>query len=175
MACKINKFLSDYENYIEGVFKKVEDGVLKINDHFDKHNLLTTSKAQKQLHDVIKGFEVESSRIYTNASELKLQLEKLSKEDGENIVRALNGDLDPFELSDNHKAVYDKFRATIDKNADLLVEAGALSDKARIDDYLKRYYKEHLERKGTLGKMFFDKRFKQRKNLTYDELSLIHI
>jgi hypothetical protein len=173
MACKIKKFLDEYgkkwENGVDKVFDAASAGVEHLNDKYDPNNLLTVSKAQKDLHNVIKDYEIESNHIYTNASELKVQLGKLDKADGENIVRALNGDLDPFELSDNHKAVYDKFRTVIDKNAQDLVNAGALAEKNMIGDYLKRYYAAHLEKRNAIQKMFFNKRFKERKNLTYDE------
>lgn len=173
MACKIKKFLEKYgdkwEAGVDKVFDNMAEGVEHLNAKYDPNNILTVSKAQKELHNITKDFEIESNHIYTNASELKVQLEKLTKEDSENLVKALNGDLDPFELNDNHRAVYDKFRAVIDKNAQDLVDAGALKETSMMADYLKRYYVDHLEKRSAMQKMFFNKRFKERKDLSYEE------
>ncbi|NOQ32426.1 MAG: hypothetical protein GQ570_15060 [Helicobacteraceae bacterium] len=163
------KYKEWIESNVDRGFDFLSEKLEVLNEKFDSHNMLTTSKAQKDLHNIVKEYEIESNNIYTQAGELKSSLEGLHKDDGENIVRALNGDLDPFELSDNHKAIYDRFRDVIDKNADELVEAGALNEKSRVQDYVKRYYEKHLETQSLVSKMFTHKRFEKRKNLTYDE------
>jgi len=166
-----------YEKYKNFLDRNVDKGFAwvgenifeRLNEKFDKHNLLTNSKAQKEMHNIVKDYEIESNDIVGRANHLVEQLQKLQKSDSENLVKALNGDIDPYELSDSNREIYKKFRATIDKNAKDLVEAGALKEDYVLDDYVKRFYKEHLDKKSAFAKMFHNKRFVKRKNLTYDE------
>ena len=115
-------------------------------------------------------FRIGMRQIYDEGAEIKKVLdESLSSENSQLLVQALNGDISPIKLPPELKITYTKLRGQIDANANKLIEAGALDKKFKIDDYVKRIYKEDVESRNAVGKMYFNSRFKARKNLTHDE------
>lgn len=173
MGCKIKEakqanesFLNRYEKGVDNFFNQVGD---KIN-HADPLNMLTTTSVQKEFSHVIREYQVALKEIYDDAGEVHKYLkEDLTDIESQSLVRALNGDMDPIELDTHIKPLYERLRAKIDSNAQDLINAAALQEESKIDNYLKRYYEKHLEEKGALSKIFHSKEFMKRKDLTHDE------
>lgn len=141
-----------------------------IEKDFTKANWFTISENTRQANEIINNFRIIKGNIYESAGDIKQGLETLSKEDNKNLVKALNGDMNPDELNPTTKKLHDSFRKIIDKNADKLVEVGILDEKDKIESYLKRYYSQYVDEnaKKTGGSVAFNK-LKARKDLTYDE------
>ncbi|MCK5111055.1 MAG: hypothetical protein KAQ94_05995 [Arcobacteraceae bacterium] len=166
MNCGIKKATVKLDDSIDKIFSKMGD---KLNE-FDKYNILTTTKMQKDFAESIKEYQIALGDIYEQAGDIQKHLaDELLPNESEMLVQALNGDMSSLKLPKELKPLYEKMRAKIDNNADELVKLGALKSKSKIKDYLKRYYAAYLNEKGLMGKIFFDKKFKKRKNLTHDE------
>lgn len=133
-----------------------------------KDDWFRVTELQKEVSEVVNDFRNVKASIYENAGEIKTYLETLSIEDSKSLVHALGGDVDPGTLSDNLQTLYKRFRAVIDKKADELVELGVLDEKNKMDDYLKRYYKQYVE-DGHSGSSLAYSKLQKRKDLTMDE------
>jgi len=131
---------------------------------------LTVSKHQMKVHDFMMEHRARQAQIYEASGAIKRDLEQtLTKEQNKDLVRALNGDKDPALLDGKLKDIYETFRATIDKNADDLVDAGLLDSKDKIEHYVKRFYERYVgENKKSGGSIAFE-RLKKRKDLTHEE------
>jgi hypothetical protein len=166
MRCGIKEANNKLDNTIDKVFAKMGD---KINE-FDKHNVISTTKLQKEFSETLNEYQIALADIYESAGDIQKYLsDELMQDESESLVRALNGDITPLELDSHLKPLYEKMRAKIDNNADELVKLGALNEKSKIKDYLKRFYEQYQDEKGKIGKLYFASRFKKRKNLTHDE------
>ncbi len=166
MACKIKDAKKRYDKAIDDTFAKVGD---KLNK-YDPYNILTTTKVQKDFSRVISEYQAAMADVYENAAKVHEYLKNdLLEEESVSIVQALNGDLEPTSLDAHLKPLYEKIRAKIDNNADLLVKAGALKEKSKINDYLKRYYAKHLEDKVGIAKLIHGQKFKKRKDLSHGQ------
>ena len=133
-------------------------------------NWFEVSSTQRQASEVVNNYRNLQAHIYDEAATLMAGLDTLSKEDNVSLIKALNGDMAATQLKDTLKPFYEKFRSIIDTNADKLVEAGILSEKEKIEHYVKRYYKQYLEEghNGRGGSVAYNK-LKKRKDLSYDE------
>ena len=119
----------------------------------------------KKVSDMINAYRVDLAKLNKNAVKLSEFLsENLTEDESIALTRALAGD---GEIPEHLRSVYDRFRRIIDRNADNLVRAGALDEKYKIKDYLKRYYKDYLEDKHKFS-IKMQKLFK-RKDLTHEE------
>lgn len=179
MACKIKKAGKSWDKAVDKIF----DSMAKSASRFDEkvtnilrdksganiRNIFFTHEAEKAMSEVIRDFRSAKNAIYEEAAKIKDALMDLDEWQSQYLVRALNGDADPRLIDAETKPFYERFRVMIDKNADTLVGLGALSEKSKIGDYLKRYYAEHLESQSIFSKLYFDKRFKARKDLSLDE------
>jgi hypothetical protein len=132
--------------------------------------LITVEKTMSDIFSMADDFKKAASQIYEQANSRKDTLGKLlNKDESVMLSRALGGDLDPKELPSHLTNLYNNVRKMLDDNAQALIEAGALDKKYQIQDYLKRFYADHLEQQNGDLKKYFDKRFKARKDLTHDE------
>ncbi len=166
MNCGIKKATVKLDDSIDKIFSKMGD---KLNE-FDKYNVLTTTKIQKDFAESIKEYQIALGDIYESAGDIQKHLaDELMPDESEMLVQALNGDMSSLKLPKHLKPLYESMRVKINANADELVTLGALKSKSKIKDYLKRYYAQYQDEKGLMGKIFFDKKFKKRKNLTHDE------
>jgi hypothetical protein len=168
MGCnpKKNSGLKErYDNFIDALFAKAGE---KIDEKIPS-DIITTTKEAKIANEFLREHRVAVANIYQKSGEIHDFLSKeLTDEESVEITRALNGDSNPMELPSHLRELYATFRKTIDSNADELVELGALAEKNKIADYLKRYYTKHMEERKGVRSILLDK-FKKRKNLTEDE------
>lgn len=147
----------------------VKKGLGAMNKNIDPNaSWFGVSELQKEVNLVVTDHRNITAGIYDAAATLKDHLGSLGKEQSKQLVRALNGDMAPQDLPGELMPLYGKFRSTIDKNADQLVELGVLDEKNKIEHYLKRYYKQYLE-DGHRGSSLAYKKLKARKDLTQDE------
>lgn len=166
MRCRTKEVSKKLDSNVDAIFSKMGD---KLNE-FDKYNVLTTTKIQKDFAKTIQEYQIALGDIYESAGDIQKHLaDELLPNESESLVRALNGDMNPLKLDKQLKPLYEKMRVKIDANADELVSLGAMKSKSKIKDYLKRYYEKYQEEKGFLGKIYFNEKFKKRKNLTHDE------
>jgi hypothetical protein len=166
MKCTIKETTKKYEKWVDNKFSKVAENI----SDFDKHDIISSSKEKKELSHLMNEYQVAISEIYESGEEIYRYIdESLIQEEQTELVQALNGDLDPVNLSKDAKPLYEKIRKNIDANADALVKAGVLKEKNKIKDYLKRVYEKHEKDKSFIGKLFYTKKFKKRKDLTHEE------
>ncbi|MDR0665886.1 MAG: hypothetical protein LBF71_00580 [Campylobacteraceae bacterium] len=174
-----------YQNQVDKVFDTV-GGIIrksdkKANDLADNltkgklkkitgDGFVTVSKTIEEVSSVIEDFRNATRQIYEQAKNRRETLDKmLTYDDKVALHNALGGDLRAKELPSHLTNLYKNIRKMIDDNAEALIKAGALDKKYKIDDYLKRYYKEYVKNKEGFFRNYFDKKFKARKDLTYDE------
>lgn len=132
--------------------------------------LVSVSDITKKVGTITQDFRVAMSQIHEQAAQVKEFLDMhLSPDESTMMHQALTGDIDALKLPEHLRDTYVKMRDLIDGNAEALVQAGALQEKNKIKDYLKRYYEDHLKEGGLIQKFYFDQRFKARKELTHDE------
>jgi disulfide oxidoreductase YuzD len=120
-----DKFIAKWGAFWESVGNKLGSAIEWLNDwinkKYDKNNLFTVSKVQKDVSEVVNEFYNKSSDIYDKARRLSDSLSSLSKEDSKKLVQALNGDIDKSELKSEYVGIYNEMREKIDKNASELV------------------------------------------------------
>ena len=183
MACPIKKGLDEqkeiltYAAKVDNAFGKMGTFLSKADEMITTKvtggkfsRALTVSDIGKKMGEMAHNFRVGTSQIYEHAAQIKEFLDmRLSPDESKIIHQALTGDMEGTKVPEHLRTVYTKMRELIDTNADALVKAGALAEKNKIKEYLKRYYADHLEEGGMIKKFYFDKRFKSRKDLTHDE------
>ncbi len=161
------------QNFLEKGVDHFGNAIKKVDELQSKksgYRLLTVSDMTKQIGEITHDFRIGMSQIHEQAGQIKSFLDSnLSPSQSTLLHKALSGDMDAFTLPGNLRETYNRMRDIIDTNADALVKAGALNEKHKIKDYLKRYYEDHLNEGGVIKKMYFDERFRKRKNLTHDE------
>lgn len=155
-------------SWYEGKVDKAFDTVGNVLKKYDTKGWIIPTDVQNSVADMLNAFRARKNDIYRAADKIKQHLDTFSKEDSENIVRALNGDKSADILSGKAFETYKRMRALIDHNADELIKAGALDEKSKIKDYLKRYYEAYFNDQAKLAKLFNNKVF-SRKNMTYEE------
>lgn len=166
-----------YASKVDAAFSKVADIAGKVDEAITSKvtggwakRTLTLSDVTKKMGEITHDFRVGTSQIHEQAAQVKEFLDMhLSPDESAMMHQSLTGDMDATKLPEHLRGTYKQMRDLIDTNADALVQAGALAEKNKIKDYLKRYYEEHLKEGGLIKKFYFDKRFKARKELTHDE------
>lgn len=166
-----------YSDKVDGAFSKAGEFLGKIDEAVTTKatggwakRTFTISDITKKMGEITHDFRVGTSQIHEQAAQVKEFLDMhLSPDESAMMHKALTGDMEATKLPEHLRNTYKQMRDLIDTNADALVKAGALAEKNKIQDYLKRYYEEHLNEGGLIKKFYFDKRFKARKELTYDE------
>ena len=119
-----------------------------------------------------------TAAIYTQAGQFKEYLGKLSLENRKAMFKALDGEMDPEELAEHVRPLYEKVRKTIDDGAQALVDAGALESKNVIKDYIKHYYKKHMDEakeNSRIAKALRQSKFFARKQMSWEQKQLRQI
>ncbi|WP_294967115.1 hypothetical protein, partial [Sulfurimonas sp.] len=168
--------ITQYSNKVDEFFAKTgkllgdtEEKALGFISGGKVKRLLTVSQMTKDIGEITQDFRIGQSQIYSQASDIKKFLDNnLLPKDSQALFRALNGE-EGYKLPEHLRETYTRFRTLIDKNANDLVEAGALKKENKISDYIKHYYEKHIEDGSFVEKFYFNSRFKARKSLTRDE------
>lgn len=173
MACSKKKLIQRINEFMElpgmWAYNKLAKGTQKLGDalNFRGYEFLTPSETKQKAYEVQKDFNIAMNDISKHAQDVKEFMSTINKEDGTDIVRALDGSLNPENLSQTNKNIYSNIRQAIDDNAKKLVEMGLLQSDYVIQDYVKRIYENHKSTadvvKNNLGKFF------SRKNLSYEK------
>ncbi|MDR2035001.1 MAG: hypothetical protein LBP89_10340 [Helicobacteraceae bacterium] len=163
------KALNDlWDNGIDLLFDKVLDGIEWVDRKAGGRIPLVLGKEVRELAGTDRVFKIARDNIFNDAAALRGNLARLGDDNKRDLTRALGGDIDPADLSDAIKPLYHRLRAAIDKNADDLIALGALNEKYRVQDYVKRYYEQYKERTSAARSYLLGKYF-QRKDMTLDE------
>ena len=172
MDCDIRKkSQSSYKkiaNAYEGKVDKVFDWAADFLRKYDTKGWVIPTHVQNDLADMMNAFNARKNGVYRAADDVKKYFDTFDEKDSTDLVKALNGDLQSKHLSEKALNAYKRVRALIDSNADELIAAGALDEKSKIADYLKRFYSKHMEDKAKLAKIFNSRVYK-RKNMSYEE------
>ena len=129
----------------------------------------TVTQLHKDTNKSLNQYNINKAVMYEDINEqIEKPLEKLSKQNSKDLVKALNGDMKPDKLNTELKKIYKNFRDTIDQNADKLINLGVLDKKDKIENYIKRYYEEHLEMVDASSGINLGK-LKKRKDIDYDK------
>jgi len=153
---KVDLVYDGISNYLRGVDS---DGNLKPKEpsnnkiiNFAKNlgelmqeNFILGGARSDKLINMLNSLNNHKSTIVNDAVRMREALEHLSKNDNQDLVRALGGDMDLSELNAKLRPIYDKFRRMIDENTDALVAAEALDPKYVRENYIKRYYFDNLK------------------------------
>lgn len=146
---------------------------------------VTNVKKQKEFQEFIQQNKNEKNRLKVHAKQIQDNLNKLNEEDSKLLVLALDGDIPKDKIkdtlinsnvlgSDYLYKTYKSMRGQIDKNMQDLIDAELLDKDVAKEDYVKRFYKEHVASKSILNKMFgsghkLDSKQFKRKNLTKEQ------
>lgn len=177
--------------------KLLDRWALKIDDAFDKSSekldeaakwidenipfageLLNIREHGKEIDELLGEYHRTTAAIYTQAGQFKEYLGKLSLENRKAMFKALDGEMDPEELAEHVRPLYEKVRKTIDDGAQALVDAGALESKNVIKDYIKHYYKKHMDEakeNSRIAKALRQSKFFARKQMSWEQKQLRQI
>ena len=140
--------------------------------------LLDVRDHAKEIDELLGEYHRTTAAIYTQAGQFKEYLGKLSLGNRKAMFKALDGEMDPSELPEHVRPLYEKVRKTIDDGAQALVDAGALESKNVIKDYVKHYYKKHLDEakeNGRIAKALRQSKFFARKQMSWEQKQLREI
>lgn len=173
-----DKGIEKLDNFFKGVTKdgKIDPNTTNIGNMLRKGFVPDSLKA-KDFVQLLHETNAEKRRMTVIAKSLQEDLNKIPKVQNELLVMALDGDI-PKEnikatLDPQTYELYTKMRSKVDANANELVKLGMLDESAKVEDYVKRFYKEHLENKSLIKGLFssghkLEKNFK-RKDLTKEQ------
>lgn len=140
--------------------------------------LLDVRGHAKEIDELLGEYHRTTAAIYTQAGQFKEYLGKLSLGNRKAMFKALDGEMDPSELPEHVRPLYEKVRKTIDDGAQALVDAGALESKNVIKDYVKHYYKKHLDEakeNSRIAKALRQSKFFARKQMSWEQKQLREI
>ena len=177
--------------------KLLDRWALKVDDAFDKSSekldeaakwidenipfageLLNIREHGKEIDELLGEYHRTTAAIYTQAGQFKEYLGKLSLENRKAMFKALDGEMDPEKLAEHVRPLYEKVRKTIDDGAQALVDAGALESKNVIKDYIKHYYKKHMDEakeNSRIAKALRQSKFFARKQMSWEQKQLRQI
>ena len=177
--------------------KLLDRWALKVDDAFDKASekldetakwvnenipfagkLLDIREHAKEIDELLGEYHRTTAAIYTQAGQFKEYLGRLSLESRKAMFKALDGEMDPEELAEHVRPLYEKVRKTIDDGAQALVDAGALESKNVIKDYIKHYYKKHMDEakeNSRIAKALRQSKFFARKQMSWEQKQLRQI
>ena len=177
--------------------KLLDRWALKVDDAFDKASekldeaakwadenipfageLLSIREHGKEIDELLGEYHRATAAIYTQAGQFKEYLGKLSLENRKAMFKALDGEMDPGNLPEHVRPLYEKVRKTIDDGAQALVDAGALESKNVIKDYIKHYYKKHMDEakeNSRIAKALRQSKFFARKQMSWEQKQLRQI
>ena len=140
--------------------------------------LLDVRGHAKEIDELLGEYHRTTAAIYAQAGQFKEYLGKLSLGKRKAMFKALDGETDASELPEHVRPLYEKVRKTIDDGAQALVDAGALESKNVIKDYVKHYYKKHLDEakeNSRIAKALRQSKFFARKQMSWEQKQLREI
>ncbi len=177
------KLLDRWALKVDDIFDKASLGLDKAAKWTDENipfagKLLDIREHAKEIDDLLGEYHRATAAIYTQAGQFKEYLGKLSLENRKAMFKALDGEMNPEKLPEYVRPLYEKVRKTIDDGAQALVDAGALESKNVIKDYVKHYYKKHLDEakeNGRIAKALRQSKFFARKQMSWEQKQLRQI
>ena len=178
-----NKLLDRWAIKVDDAFDKASEGLDKGAKWIDENipfagELLSIREHGKEIDELLGEYHRATAAIYTQAGQFKEYLGKLSLENRKAMFKALDGEMDPEELAEHVRPLYEKVRKTIDDGAQALVDAGALESKNVIKDYIKHYYKKHMDEakeNSRIAKALRQSKFFARKQMSWEQKQLRQI
>lgn len=178
-----NKLLDRWAIKVDDAFDKASEGLDKGAKWIDENipfagELLSIREHAKEIDELLGEYHRATAAIYTQAGQFKEYLGKLSLENRKAMFKALDGEMDPEELAEHVRPLYEKVRKTIDDGAQALVDAGALESKNVIKDYIKHYYKKHMDEakeNSRIAKALRQSKFFARKQMSWEQKQLRQI
>ena len=178
-----NKLLDRWALKVDDAFDKASEGLDKSAKWVDENipfagELLSIREHGKEIDELLGEYHRATAAIYTQAGQFKEYLGKLSLENRKAMFKALDGEMDPEELAEHVRPLYEKVRKTIDDGAQALVDAGALESKNVIKDYIKHYYKKHMDEakeNSRIAKALRQSKFFARKQMSWEQKQLRQI
>ena len=180
---KSGKLLDRWALKVDDVFDKASEGLDKsakwVNENIPfAGELLSIREHGKEIDELLGEYHRTTAAIYTQAGQFKEYLGKLSLENRKAMFKVLDGEMDPEELAEHVRPLYEKVRKTIDDGAQALVDAGALESKNVIKDYIKHYYKKHMDEakeNSRIAKALRQSKFFARKQMSWEQKQLRQI
>lgn len=177
------KLLDRWALKVDSAFEKASEKLDEAAKWADENipfagKLLDVRDHAKEIDELLGEYHRTTAAIYTQAGQFKEYLGKLSLGNRKAMFKALDGEMDPSELPEHVRPLYEKVRKTIDDGAQALVDAGALESKNVIKDYVKHYYKKHLDEakeNGRIAKALRQSKFFARKQMSWEQKQLREI
>ena len=178
-----NKLLDRWALKVDDAFDKASEGLDKgakwVNENIPfAGELLSIREHGKEIDELLGEYHRATAAIYTQAGQFKEYLGKLSLENRKAMFKTLDGEMNPSELPEYVRPLYEKVRKTIDDGAQALVDAGALESKNVIKDYIKHYYKKHMDEakeNSRIAKALRQSKFFARKQMSWEQKQLRQI
>ena len=177
------KLLDKWALKVDGAFEKASEKLDDAAKWADENipfagKLLDVRGHAKEIDELLGEYHRTTAAIYAQAGRFKEYLGKLSLGNRKAMFKALDGEMDPSELPEHVRPLYEKVRKTIDDGAQALVDAGALESKNVIKDYVKHYYKKHLDEakeNSRIAKALRQSKFFARKQMSWEQKQLREI
>ena len=177
------KLLDRWALKVDSAFEKASEKLDEAAKWADENipfagKLLDVRGHAKEIDELLGEYHRTTAAIYTQAGQFKEYLGKLSLGNRKAMFKALDGEMDPSELPEHVRPLYEKVRKTIDDGAQALVDAGALESKNVIKDYVKHYYKKHLDEakeNSRIAKALRQSKFFARKQMSWEQKQLREI
>lgn len=177
------KLLDRWALKVDSAFEKASEKLDEATKWADENipfagELLDVRDHAKEIDELLGEYHRTTAAIYTQAGQFKEYLGKLSLGNRKAMFKALDGEMDPSELPEHVRPLYEKVRKTIDDGAQALVDAGALESKNVIKDYVKHYYKKHLDEakeNSRIAKALRQSKFFARKQMSWEQKQLREI
>ena len=177
------KLLDKWALKVDSAFEKAGEKLDEAAKWADENipfagKLLDVRDHAKEIDELLGEYHRTTAAIYAQAGQFKEYLGKLSLSNRKAMFKALDGEMDPSELPEHVRPLYEKVRKTIDDGAQALVDAGALESKNVIKDYVKHYYKKHLDEakeNGRIAKALRQSKFFARKQMSWEQKQLRQI
>lgn len=177
------KLLDRWALKVDSAFEKAGEGLDKAAKWADENipfagELLDVRGHAKEIDELLGEYHRTTAAIYTQAGQFKEYLGKLSLGNRKAMFKALDGEMDPSALPEHVRPLYEKVRKTIDDGAQALVDVGALESKNVIKDYVKHYYKKHLDEareNSRIAKALRQSKFFARKQMSWEQKQLREI
>ena len=177
------KLLDKWALKVDGAFEKASEKLDEAAKWADENipfagKLLDVRGHAKEIDELLGEYHRTTAAIYAQAGRFKEYLGKLNLSNRKAMFKALDGEMDPSELPEHVRPLYEKVRKTIDDGAQALVDAGALESKNVIKDYVKHYYKKHLDEakeNSRIAKALRQSKFFARKQMSWEQKQLREI
>lgn len=175
----LDRWALKVDDAFEKASEKLDDAAKWVDENIPfAGKLLDIREHAKEIDELLGEYHRTTAAIYTQAGQFKEYLGKLSLGNRKAMFKALDGEMDPGELPEYVKPLYEKVRKTIDDGAQALVDAGALESKNVIKDYIKHYYKKHLDEakeNSRIAKALRQSKFFVRKQMSWEQKQLREI